>query len=410
MIALSLSILSLAIWVYLLGCRGQFWRTDQHLEAEPVTVLPGLATYPSVCVVIPARNEADVLPTTLRSLLTQDYAGDLFVLVVDDHSTDGTAHTAHQTVHGLGKTHQFQILSAQPLPSGWTGKLWALEQGTQLVMGRSPVPDYILLSDADIEHDAQNLNRLVGKAQTQSLDLASVMVRLRCESSPEKWLIPAFVFFFQKLYPFRWVNNPSRRTAAAAGGCSLIRTQALKRIGGIASIRDALIDDCTLAQTVKCGDSHQRGQDYHPIWLGLSSCTRSLRPYPTLKTIWDMVARTAYTQLNYSPVLLLGTVLGMAIVYLLAPIALLGGIISGHGLVALIGALTWACMAIAYLPIIRFYQCSPFYSLGLPAIACLYMLMTLDSALRHWQGRGGAWKGRTYTPQASQAADYANLD
>ncbi|MEB3210120.1 MAG: glycosyltransferase [Leptolyngbyaceae bacterium] len=405
-ISLGVSIVSLVIWVYLLLFRGQFWRTDQHLEALDAEGNDALnpqetpeCSAPPVCVVIPARNEADVLPITLRSLFTQDYDGALDVLVVDDHSTDGTATVAQQTVQDLGKADHFQLYSAQPLPPGWTGKLWALDQGTQQVMGRSPAPTYILLSDADIQHDSHNLRRLVTKAEAQSLDLASVMVRLRCESLAEHWLIPAFVFFFQKLYPFRWVNQPERKTAAAAGGCVLLRTSALQRIGGIASIREALIDDCTLAQHVKHGDpTANSALESHPIWLGLSSKTYSLRPYPNLKTIWDMVARTAYTQLNYSPLLLLGTLLGMVLVYLVAPIALIGGLLSHSPLIALIGAATWGLMAIAYSPMVRFYQCSPLYAVALPVIALLYTLMTLDSALRHWQGRGGSWKGRTYSP------------
>ncbi len=414
-IALSLSALSLAIWLYLLLFRGQFWRTDQHLEANPIEALPDLEHYPSICVVVPARDEADVIPTTLRSLLNQNYPGNLSVMLVDDHSTDGTTQAALQVVNALGKADQFQIYPAQPLPAGWTGKLWALEQGTQQVIEQSvfssgePLtlpsdpsqPDYILLSDADIEHDVQNVRRLVLKAETQSLDLASVMVKLRCESIPEQWLIPAFVFFFEKLYPFRWVNNSARRTAAAAGGCVLLRTSALQRIGGIAAIRDALIDDCALAQRVKCGEDGHPGSPHYPIWLGLSSCTRSLRPYQTLASIWNMVARTAYTQLNYSPLLLGGTVVGMVLVYLTAPLALLGGLVTGQALVALLGGITWTVMAIAYFPIVRFYQCSPLYALALPIIALLYTLMTLDSALRHWQGKGGAWKGRTYSPSSS---------
>lgn len=401
-IFLSVSIVSAIIWVYLLLFRGQFWRTDQHLEADDTDISnhsnAQLNSAPSVCVVIPARNEADVLPTTLRSLFAQDYDGQLDVLVVDDHSTDGTGDIATQTVQELGQLEHFQLYSAEPLPPGWTGKLWALEQGTQQVMRRSPVPTYIFLSDADIEHDRQNVTRLVTKSQVQALDLASVMVRLRCESLAEQWLIPAFVFFFQKLYPFRWVNRPNRKTAAAAGGCVLIRTSALQRIGGIASIRDALIDDCTLAQHVKHGDVKPgRITTGHPIWLGLSSKTRSLRPYPTLKTIWDMVARTAYTQLNYSPLLLVGTLIGMSIVYLVGPLSLLWGLSHGELIIATVGALTWTLMAIAYYPMVTFYQCSPLYCLMLPVIAFLYTLMTLDSAIRHWRGQGGAWKGRTYS-------------
>jgi hopene-associated glycosyltransferase HpnB len=404
---LSLSVVSFIIWLYLLLFRGQFWRTDQHLEAEDFTTESKgnpsgsgdrATEAPSVCVVIPARNEVDVLPTTLRSLFNQDYQGPLDVLVVDDHSTDGTAEAAKTTVDALNQGPHFQFYSAQPLPPGWTGKLWALEQGTQQAMGRSPRPEYILLSDADIEHDPQNVSRLVAKAEHQSLDLASVMVRLRCQSLAEQWLIPAFVFFFQKLYPFRWVNCSTRRTAAAAGGCVLLKASALQRIGGIASLRDALIDDCTLAQRVKWGDPPSTpSTTEHPIWLGLSSRTRSLRPYPTLSTIWEMVARTAYTQLNYSPLLLVGTLIGMGVVYLVAPVALFVGLITSNGGLAVIGGLTWGMMAIAYVPIVRFYGCFLGYALALPVIALLYTLMTVDSAVRHWRGQGGAWKGRTYS-------------
>ncbi|MGB3492426.1 MAG: glycosyltransferase [Elainellaceae cyanobacterium] len=400
-IAIGFSALSCLIWVYLLLFRGQFWRTDQHLEAmaEPSQIEPESGQeYPAIHVVIPARDEADSIATTVRSLLNQDYPGSLSILLVDDHSTDGTRDVAAGAAQGLMSseraTRSFEVLQAQPLPPGWTGKLWALDQGTRAVLGRSPQPQFILLSDADIAHDPQNLSRLVAKAQQDSLDLASIMVKLRCESVWEQMLIPAFVFFFEKLYPFRWVNNPSRATAAAAGGCILIRSTALQRIGGIATLRDALIDDCTLAHQVKHSGFDKT--QFRPIWLGLSSRTSSLRPYPDLKTVWDMVARTAYTQLNYSPLLLVGTLLGMALVYLVAPVGLIGGLIVGQPAIAILSLATWLMMAIAYWPILRFYRCSPLWAAGLPAIASLYTLMTLDSALRHWQGRGGQWKGRTY--------------
>ncbi|MEP0918914.1 glycosyltransferase [Leptolyngbya sp. DQ-M1] len=371
-IILGLSIVSLLIWIYLLGFRGQFWRMDQRLP-------DGELESASVCVVIPARNEADLLSITLRSLLTQSYSGSLQIILVDDHSTDGTAEVAKETAESLGKAAQLQILSAQPLPAGWTGKLWALEQGIQ--KGMELQPDYFLLTDADIEHDQNNLRDLVSHAIADDRELVSLMVRLRCVSFWEKLLIPAFVFFFAKLYPFRWANDPGRSLAAAAGGCSLIRCEALIRIGGVAAIRQALIDDCALADAIKSTGSKR-------IWLGLTPTTISLRPYDSLGTIWNMVSRTAYTQLNYSPLLLVGAVSGMFIVYL-SPVI---GILTGNS----ISLLTYALMTLAYFPIVQFYRCSFWYAFCLPAIAFLYLLMTIDSAVKHWQGQGGAWKGRTY--------------
>ncbi|MBR8840043.1 MAG: glycosyltransferase [Stigonema ocellatum SAG 48.90 = DSM 106950] len=439
---LGLMLVSLVIWMGLFGLRGQFWRTDQQLEMAETK----LKDLPAICAVIPARNEADLLPITLRSLLSQDYPGSVTLFLVDDHSTDGTAEVAKDTAQALAKDQQLEILAAKPLPPGWTGKLWAIEQGIQAALTLDTtsreIPEYVLLTDADIEHDVANVRRLVNKALQEDLDLVSVMVRLRCESFWEQLLIPAFVFFFQKLYPFRWVNDHSNATAAAAGGCILIRTAALVRIGGIEVVRQALIDDCALAGAVKrgggewgvgsgewgvgsggvtppvrpwgVGDSSliphslvERSDTNSPlptqqgrIWLGLSDLTKSLRSYPTLGTIWDMVARTAFTQLNYSPLLLLGTLVGMTLVYIVPPVGVVVGGLTGNWLVAAIGLLTWGLMTLAYLPIIRFYKCSLWFAWCLPAIAFLYTLMTLDSALRHWQGRGGGWKGRVYQRNA----------
>ncbi|OUL35494.1 glycosyltransferase [Nostoc sp. 106C] len=382
---LALTVLSLVIWIGLLSLRGQFWRSDQKLEA---TEIP-LRSSPRICVVIPARNEADLLPITLRSLLTQDYPGDFNVFLVDDRSTDGTADFAQGVACALNKPEKLHIISGKSLAPGWSGKLWAVEQGIQIATEFTP--DYFLLTDADIEHDLGSLRRLVAKAEQEDLDLVSVMVRLRCESFWERLLIPAFVFFFQKLYPFRWVNHPKNATAAAAGGSILIRKQALERIGGIAAIRQALIDDCALAHAVKLG-KNGRGH----IWLGLSTLTRSLRPYTTLDTVWDMVARTAYTQLNYSPLLLVGTVVAMTLIYLIPPVAAILGGLTGNWAIALVGLSAWLLMTLAYFPTIRFYKCPPWLAFCLPAISFLYTLMTIDSAIRHWQGRGGAWKGRVY--------------
>lgn len=386
---LGLAGLSLLIWVFLLLTWGNFWRCDQFL-ANSVT---NLAVYPSVAVIIPARDEADVLDQSLPSLLQQDYPGKLRVILIDDQSTDGTGQVAQTVAAKLGKTERLQVIAGQPLPVGWSGKLWAVEQGWRQIQQSDAPPDYVLLTDADIAHGDQTLKQLVHKAETETLALVSLMVMLRCESGWEKFLIPAFIFFFQKLYPFPWVNNPARKMAAAAGGCILIRRQALTAIGGIAALKEALIDDCTLAQKVKALNL--------PIWLGLSRNNWSLRPYDRLETIWNMVARTAYTQLNYNPLLLLGTLVGMSLVYLTAPLAVLLGVIWGNPYLIGVGALTWGLMAIAYGPTLKLYGRSPLWGLALPLIALLYNLMTLDSAWRHWRGQGGGWKGRVY-PQVSE--------
>ncbi len=380
---LSLTLLSLVIWIFLLLFWGQFWRVNHQLEVNKDI---DNNTLPTVCVIIPARNEADVIPISLRSLLLQDYPGNFTIFLVDDQSRDGTANSAQEVAHILDKTQQLQIISSTSLPTGWTGKLWAMEQGVQ--KASELTPDYFLLTDADIEHNPDNLRRLVAKAETQKLDLVSIMVRLRCQSFWEQLLIPAFVFFFQKLYPFSWVNNPKKATAAAAGGCILIRREALTRIGGLQIIRQALIDDCSLAKAVKSNNGK--------IWLGLSTLTYSLRPYDSLKTIWDMVARSAYTQLNYSPFLLIGSLFGMTLVYLLPAIGIIFGVGFGNWMITLTSFIGYLLMTFAYFPITRFYKCSPVFAFSLPIIALLYTLMTLDSGLQHWQGRGGTWKGRVY--------------
>ncbi|GAB1544179.1 glycosyltransferase [Scytonema sp. NUACC21] len=404
-IGLWFSLLSLTIWIVLVCFWGQFWRCDQQLTKQETN----LTTFPSVCVVVPARNEADLLPITLRSLFIQDYPGSLSVILVDDHSTDGTASIARQVARELEKTQQLQILGAEDLPTGWTGKLWAVHQGIQYAQSLESPPDYILLTDADIEHSALNVRSLVLKAQQENLELVSLMVKLRCESFWEKLLIPAFVFFFQKLYPFRWVNDPTKPIAAAAGGCILIAREALNRIGGVEAIRTALIDDCALAQAVKKrgGGEGEMGKNFDNtsptsvprgrIWLGLTNSTYSVRPYSSLGTIWDMVARSAFTQLNYSLGLLILTLFGMILVYIVPTLSAILGTLSGNWLLAVVGLLSWLLMSYAYLPTIQFYGCSPWLAFCLPVIALLYTLMTLDSALRHWQKRGGAWKGRVYT-------------
>jgi len=399
---LFLTALSLTIWLFLVLFWGNFWRCDQRLDetAEPER----LERYPAIGIVVPARDEADVIEQSLGSLLGQRFPGPLEIVLVDDQSSDGTGEiaqrliaqrnreAANQAVGSNRPSRSLTVLPGQPLAEGWTGKLWALKQGiARLQKPLSDVeatPDYILLTDADIAHGPRSLERLVAKAETDELDLTSLMVQLRCESDWEQRLIPAFIFFFQKLYPFPWVNQPRNPMAAAAGGCILIRSDRLTSIGGIDCVRDALIDDCSLGAAVK--------RDGGRLWLGLSQETISLRPYPNLETIWTMVARTAYTQLYYSPLLLVGTIFGMGLVYLMAPVALVAGLILGNWVVMGLAGLTWLLMAIAYAPTLRLYGQPVWKGLGLPAIATIYSLMTLDSARRHWQGKGGQWKGRSY--------------
>jgi hopene-associated glycosyltransferase HpnB len=382
-----ISVLSVLIWLGLICFWGFFWKTDQQLE----TKTEKLEKYPSVCAVIPARNEAECLSTTLTSILIQDYPGCLSVILVDDRSTDDTAKIALETATkslSSDRKREFKLLTAEPLPLGWTGKLWAIEQGINYAEKEIADIDYFLLTDADIQHDISNLQQLVTKAEGENLDLVSLMVLLRCKSFWEQLLIPAFVFFFQKLYPFRWVNDRDRKMAAAAGGCILIRKPTLNSIGGIETISKALIDDCALGQAVKANKGN--------IWLGLTQRTKSLRVYPSLSSIWNMVARTAYTQLQYSPWLAIATILGMTVVYLVPPLALILGIVIADRSIAIAGLIGWLLMSLAYLPTIIFYKRSPLFSLCLPFIAFLYTLMTLDSALRHYRGKGGEWKGRVY--------------
>jgi hopene-associated glycosyltransferase HpnB len=390
LILLTIAILSLIIWIFLLLFWGQFWRADQQLELNNID----LPSYPSVCAIIPARNEANVLPVSLKSLLNQEYPGEFSIILIDDQSTDKTGEVAQHIANQLNQSDRLKVISGQPLPVGWSGKLWAMEQGIQTVRNQGLSPDYFLFTDADIEHHSTNLKELVTKAEKENLALTSLMVLLRCDSFWEKFLIPAFVFFFQKLYPFPWVNNPQNKMAAAAGGCILIRRDRLEEIGSIPSLREALIDDCTLAQKIK---GLSTPDNPRAIWLGLTEKTKSLRPYDSLDTIWNMIARTAYTQLNYSPLLLLGTVLGMSLVYLAAPVILLLGFYLESRNLMIMTSLTWFLMAIAYLPTLRLYKLSPLWSLSLPIIALFYNLMTIDSALRHWRGKGGGWKGRVYS-------------
>jgi hopene-associated glycosyltransferase HpnB len=388
-------------WAYLLAFRGGFWRARPRLEDtwdEPQAAAPdpadGRADWPAVVAVIPARNEAAVIGGSIRSILQQDYPGPLSVVLVDDRSEDGTAEAARAAAGG--QANRLDVVAAAALPPGWTGKMWAVHQGAARA-DETAAPEHLWLTDADIEHDRTELRRLVAVARAEGSDLVSVMVLLRCESFWERLLIPAFVFFFQKLYPFPWVNDPVRPTAAAAGGSMLVRRSALGQAGGIEPIRNALIDDCALARRIK-----RRGR----VWLGLSQRTRSLRGYDGLKGIWDMVARTAYTQLRHSPALLAASLAGLAAAYLVPPAAAVYGLLAARPVLAGLGAAGWLLMAAAYLPTLRLYGRPWPAALSLPAAGLLYCAMTADSARRHWRGRGGHWKGRAYATATLAASDW----
>jgi hopene-associated glycosyltransferase HpnB len=368
--------MALAIWLYLLVGRGGFW-----LGRERDTAIAGQRRWPVIAAVIPARDEAECVGETVASLLRQDYPGQFTVIVVDDQSRDGTAQVARDAAAAVGVVDRLTVLSGRSLPPGWTGKLWAQSQGVAAAEAVAQPPDYILFTDADIVYVPDELRNLAARAQSGGYVLTSLMAKLRCESFAERMFIPAFIFFFQMLYPFAWANDPRRSTAAAAGGCMLVRRDVLAAAGGMASIRSALIDDCALAKRLKA---------HGPIWIGLTDGVRSVRAYPAVADIRRMVSRTAYAQLGYSPVLLMGTVLGLAVTYL-APV--LFTVFAG-GLARLLGAVAWLSMAAAFQPILRFYRLSAMWGLALPAIAAIYMAFTVDSAYQHARGRGGMWKGR----------------
>jgi hopene-associated glycosyltransferase HpnB len=377
-IALAVAAISLGIWIYLVLGRGFFWRARAWV-ADEVAGEP--STWPRVVAVIPARNEADMIPDTLASVLSQDYPGPFSAVLVDDHSDDGTADKGRAVAALAQSKHPLTIVAAASLPPGWTGKLWAVREGVARACEAPEPPDYLLLTDADIAYAPDAVRRLVATAQTRGLALASLMVELHCESPAEKAFVPAFVFFFQMLYPFARVSDPRRGTAAAAGGCMLVRRDALVRAGGIDAIRSALIDDCALARAVK---------PVGPISLGLTRLARSRRPYPALEDIRRMVSRSAYDQLGRSPLVLAGTVAGMALVYVAPPLFAL----FGSGPTRVLGIAAWVLMAAAFQPMLRFYRRSPLWGLALPAIAATYVAFTLDSAYQHARGRGGLWKGR----------------
>ncbi len=370
---LVVAVVALATWLYLLLGHGLFWLARERDDRDAPATEP--VRWPSVTAVVPARNEADVIDAALSSLLAQDYSGDLRVILVDDNSTDGTGDIARALDHG----GRLSVVAGAPLAHGWTGKLWAVRQG--IAAAAATEPDYLLLTDADIRHGPDNVRELVRRAEAGGLVLTSLMAKLAISTRAERLLIPAFVFFFDMLYPFAWVNDPRRATAAAAGGCMLVRRDTLAAAGGVEAIADAIIDDCALARMMKAQG---------PIWLGLTERARSLRPYGGFSEIGRMVSRSAYAQLGYSPWLLAGTVLSMSLVYLAGPAMAL----FATGAVRWLGVATWGAMALAYQPMLGFYRRSPLWGLALPAIGAIYTLFTLQSAIDVWRGRGGMWKGR----------------
>ena len=378
---------ALLVWLILLFGRGAFWRADQRL---PPSENGAQRTWPEVTAVVPARNEAEGIGDCVSALLSQDYPGVLHVIVVDDQSSDGTAAHAREAASRLGAASRLEVLRGAPLPENWAGKVWAMAQGVNAA-GLVPL---LWFTDGDIVHGQDVLQRLVTQVEDQDRSLVSLMVMLSCRSFWERLLIPPFIFFFQMLYPFPWVNNPRRALAGAAGGCMLLRREALEKAGGFAAMRAALIDDCTLAALLKPHGS---------IWLGLGTESHSLRDYQRLGEIWRMVTRSAYVQLQFSPWRLLGATLGMIFLYAWPVGVLLFGLWAENIWLALPALLACMLMLTAYLPTLRLYALNPFWMFSLPVAALLYTLMTLDSARRHYGGRGGAWKGRHYgTPGEEQ--------
>lgn len=364
---------SILIWIYLIAFRGGFWRLS------PAPGASGPVSARNIVAVVPARDEAALVGRSILSLLAQDHPGRLTIVLVDDHSTDGTAEAARAAASAQGALDRLIVLSSRPLPEGWTGKLWAVRQGIEAA--RPLEPDYLLLTDADIEHAPQNLRGLVRRAEAGRYDLTSLMVKLNCGSFWERLLIPAFTFFFFKLYPPRWVADPSRRTSAAAGGCVLLRLSALDRAGGIERIRGEIIDDCALARLIKPAGR---------VWLGFTDTAKSVREYRSCRPIWRMIARTAFAELGYSaPVLTLMLCL-LLFSYLAPPLLLL----SGQPAAMLCGAVAWTAMSAAYVPLLRAHGAPPILAVTLPAIALFYAAATIASAVLHWRGRGGYWKGR----------------
>jgi hopene-associated glycosyltransferase HpnB len=375
-LAVFTAALAALIWGYLLLARGGFWQVRRWL----VPTTPGTEATGAIAGVIPARNEEAVVAQTIVSLLHQRHVQSLHLFLVDDASNDRTTEKAEDAARQADGLASLTILHSNSLPIGWTGKLWAVQQGIE--KARDLLPEFFLLTDADIVHSPTSIASLVRVAQSGGYDLVSFMPKLQCHTLAEKILSPAFVFFFFKLYPPAWIADPDNAVAGAAGGCMLIRSTALERAGGVTSIHDQIIDDCALARAIKRSGGK--------LWLGLSPDTVSLRSYRSFSEIGRTISRTAFSQLRHSSVMLLATLLGMATTYLL-PVALM---LSGRSLLVTLGAAAWAMMTVAYLPMIRFYGLRAPWAALLPLAALFYTGATVHSALKYWAGRGGEWKGR----------------
>ena len=375
---ITAGVVTLLIWISLLFFRGQFWRM-RAVHSGPA------ASAARIAAIIPARNEADVVGQTVTSLLRQSGNHELQIFLVDDGSTDGTAQAARDAARAIGGPARLAVIEGQPLSAGWSGKLWAMQQG--IALARLSNPDFFLFTDADIVHAADSVSTLISILQSENRDMASFMVKLHCQSFAEKMLIPAFVFFFFKLYPPDWIANPRRKTAGAAGGCILLRPAVLERAGGIEAIRSEVIDDCALAARIK----HVGGR----LWLGASSTTKSIRPYGGFSGIGGMISRSAFNQLHHPALLLALSLAGMAMTYLLPPALAL----FSHRLApATLGATAWVLMTISFLPVLRLYRLNPLWALALPGVAVFYLGATVHSAWKYWTGRGGQWKGRVQDP------------
>jgi hopene-associated glycosyltransferase HpnB len=377
--------MSLAIWIYLIFARGSFWRL-RAFDNDQTIVVP-LNRRPRIIAVVPARNEAETIGRAVAALVRQDYPGEFSIVVADDHSEDGTAELARRAGAECGASERISIHMAAPLPAGWTGKLWALNEG--VTQAARDAPEFYWFTDADVCHAPDTLGRLVARAESSKLDLASLMVMLQTRTLPERALIPPFLYFFLKLYPPSRIADADARTAGAAGGCILLRRSALERIGGLARIRGEVIDDCALARAVKKSGGR--------IWMGLTRMSVSLRAYGSFGEIRDMIARTAFTQLRYSVLVLLGTLVGMFFTYI-APIVVL---FARDSIARILGAAAWALMSVSFLPTVRFYRLSPFWTPLLPLAGIFYSCATWLSAVRYWHGRGGQWKGRAQAPRAA---------
>ncbi len=374
-----LAAIPLAIWIYLLLARGNSWRlTEDDSAPKP------LESWPRVVAVVPARNEAETIARAVASLASQDYPGEFEIFIVDDQSEDGTAAFARQAAAGLDTMQRVTVRSVVALPSGWTGKLWALNEGISVAAEKAPA--FFWFTDADVVHAPDTLRRLVFRAERDSLDLASLMVLLHAKTFPERLLIPPFLYFFLMLYPPQWIADPKARTAGAAGGCILLRRSALERIGGIVAIRSEVIDDCALARAVKGSGGK--------IWMGLTRASVSLRSYETFADIRDMIARTAFAQLRQSLALLAGTLVGLFLTFWMAWILFF----TGDDPAWIMASTAVALMTTTFLLTVRFYGLSPVWAFTLPVAALFYGYATFLSAVRYWLGRGGQWKGRAQTP------------